>query len=81
MQGSKEVHMDTAPSVAIPNPWAELRRLRERADLSTRALAKRIGKSQGYVSLIENGKRPNAGYEVIRRFREACEAEIQRRAA
>lgn len=50
---------------------AEVRRLREERDLSTRRLAEIVGMSQPAVTQIENGQRSNVDLRILWDFAEA----------
>jgi transcriptional regulator with XRE-family HTH domain len=50
---------------------AVVRRLRREQDLTQAQLARRAGVTQGHLSLIESGARPNTGALIVRRLARA----------
>ncbi|NMF00047.1 helix-turn-helix domain-containing protein [Aneurinibacillus aneurinilyticus] len=48
-----------------------VRQLREKSGMTAVELAEKSGVSQGYISQIENGKRPNPGEDILRKIADA----------
>jgi transcriptional regulator with XRE-family HTH domain len=59
-----------------PRLGAVVRRLRLRQDLTQEVLARRAGVTQGHLSKIESGERPNPSVATLKRLARALGASV-----
>jgi transcriptional regulator with XRE-family HTH domain len=55
---------------------AVVRRLRRQQDLTQEQLARRAGVTQGHLSQIESGARPNPGALIVKRLARALDVPV-----
>ena len=55
---------------------AVVRRLRRQQDLTQEQLARRAGVTQGHLSQIESGARPNPGALIVKRLARALDVPL-----
>lgn len=55
----------------------EIRRLRQRADLSQAELGKRVGVDSSYISMIETGRQPDPGRDLLRALSRELQTPIE----